>query len=147
MGVQFGGPSMEKNYASLPDCRGRRCSGRAFASAAAAEIGACSLPLFHRCEAIADIVGNIIVGLALRNCQIRAITLPSWLAYLGGSDVAVYVRRNLRLLAKHPRQRFAAGIVGSGTLDGWTVIVDAEVFCADPIADATRHEIQCVTRT
>jgi hypothetical protein len=42
---------------------------------------------------------------------------------------------------------FAAGIVGSGTLDGWTVIIDDEVAYADPIADATRHEIQCTTRT
>ena len=42
---------------------------------------------------------------------------------------------------------FAAGIVGSGTLDGWTVIIDGKIVCADPIADATRHEIQCTTRT
>ena len=42
---------------------------------------------------------------------------------------------------------FAAGIVGSGTLDGWTVIIDGEVACADPIADATKQEIQCTTRT
>ena len=42
---------------------------------------------------------------------------------------------------------FAAGIVGSGTLDGWTVIVDAEVVCDDPIADVARREIQCTTRT
>jgi hypothetical protein len=28
---------------------------------------------------------------------------------------------------------FAAGIVGSGTLDGWTVIIDGEVACADSI--------------
>jgi len=41
---------------------------------------------------------------------------------------------------------FAAGIVGSGTLDGWTVSVDGKVVCADPIADATIQEIQCTTR-
>jgi hypothetical protein len=42
---------------------------------------------------------------------------------------------------------FAAGIIGSGTLDGWTVIIDGKVVCADPIADVARHEIQCTTRT
>jgi hypothetical protein len=42
---------------------------------------------------------------------------------------------------------FAAGVVGSGTLDGWTVIKDDEAVCSDPDVDTDLKEIQCDTRT
>jgi hypothetical protein len=42
---------------------------------------------------------------------------------------------------------FAAGVFGSGTLDGWTVTKDGEEVCSDPEVDIIRKEIQCDTRT
>jgi hypothetical protein len=42
---------------------------------------------------------------------------------------------------------FAAGVVGSGTLDGWTVTKEGQAVCSDPEVDTVRKEIQCNTRT
>jgi len=38
---------------------------------------------------------------------------------------------------------FAAGIIGTGTLDGWTVTQEGEQICSDPEVDTARKEIQC----
>jgi hypothetical protein len=42
---------------------------------------------------------------------------------------------------------FAAGVVGYGTLEGWTVTKDGEAVCSDPEVDTIRKQIQCDTRT
>jgi hypothetical protein len=38
---------------------------------------------------------------------------------------------------------FAAGIFGSGTLEGWTVTKDGEEVCSDPEVDVGNKEIEC----
>jgi hypothetical protein len=38
---------------------------------------------------------------------------------------------------------FAAGVFGSGTLNGWTVTKDGEEVCSDPDVDTNSKEIEC----
>jgi hypothetical protein len=38
---------------------------------------------------------------------------------------------------------YAAGIVGSGSLTGWTVTKDGEEVCSDPDVDRIAKEIAC----
>jgi hypothetical protein len=38
---------------------------------------------------------------------------------------------------------FGASVLGSGTLDGWTVTMGGEEVCSDPDVDTARKEIQC----
>ena len=38
---------------------------------------------------------------------------------------------------------YAAGIFGSGTLTGWTVVKDGEEVCSDPEVDTHAKEIEC----
>jgi hypothetical protein len=38
---------------------------------------------------------------------------------------------------------YAAGVFGSGTLTGWTVVKDGEEVCSDPEVDAGAKEIEC----
>jgi hypothetical protein len=38
---------------------------------------------------------------------------------------------------------YAAGIFGTGTLNGWTVTKDGEEVCSDPEVDTTSKEIEC----
>jgi hypothetical protein len=38
---------------------------------------------------------------------------------------------------------YAAGIFGSGTLNGWTVTKDGEEVCSDPDVDTLSKEIEC----
>ena len=38
---------------------------------------------------------------------------------------------------------YAAGVFGSGTLDGWTVTKEGEEVCSDPEVDIAAKEIQC----
>jgi hypothetical protein len=38
---------------------------------------------------------------------------------------------------------YAAGIFGSGTLEGWTVTKDGEEVCSDPSVDTASKEIEC----
>ncbi len=38
---------------------------------------------------------------------------------------------------------YAAGVFGSGTLSGWTVVKDGEEVCSDPEVDTSAQEIEC----
>lgn len=38
---------------------------------------------------------------------------------------------------------FAAGVFGSGTLSGWTVMKDGEEVCSDPSVDTAGQQIEC----
>ena len=38
---------------------------------------------------------------------------------------------------------FAAGVFGTGSLNGWTVTKDGEEVCSDPDVDTAAKEIQC----
>ena len=38
---------------------------------------------------------------------------------------------------------YAAGVFGSGTLSGWTVIKDGEEVCSDPSVSTGTKEIDC----
>jgi len=38
---------------------------------------------------------------------------------------------------------WAAGVFGSGTLSGWTVVKDGEEVCSDPSVNAGSKEIEC----
>ncbi len=38
---------------------------------------------------------------------------------------------------------YAAGIIGSGTLQGWTVIKDEDEVCTDPTVDRDLKQIEC----
>jgi hypothetical protein len=38
---------------------------------------------------------------------------------------------------------YAAGVFGTGTLNGWTLTKDGEEVCSDPEVDTTSKEIEC----
>jgi hypothetical protein len=38
---------------------------------------------------------------------------------------------------------FAAGVFGSGSLSGWSVVKDGEEVCSDPNVDAASRVIEC----
>jgi hypothetical protein len=74
--------------------------------------------------------------------------------------IALMVRAILRVAGEETMQRFilgvivglflgaaasayAAGIYGSGTLLGWSVVKDGEEVCSDPEVDTAAKEIEC----
>lgn len=49
----------------------------------------------------------------------------------------------LGLLIGGTASAWAAGVFGSGTLNGWSVTKDGEEICSDPSVDTVSKEIEC----
>jgi hypothetical protein len=68
---------------------------------------------------------------------------------LGFHDSPTYGRRyeiyhnQVRAGSLELQTSYAAGIFGSGTLSGWTVVKEGEEVCSDPEANTAAKEIEC----